>query len=304
MRMAIFDRVSQGLALFADATVAVKVALFFGSWGLIWLPIAVPLAIALRWHPPQPLTMQQKLPLVISLYLLAPPILWGFAWAESTPFSDYGLTWQLSVVLALSQGVGVGVIGLLILFGVQARWGWVIWQREQWSSLWPGVLPTLVLGLGIGAIEELIFRGFLLQQFSRLTSLETLPPLATFLVAAALASLLFALLHLVWEGAENSPQLPALWLRGMVLCLARWADHGSLGLAWGLHTGWIWGMASLETAQLVRYSESAPAWLTGVGQKPLAGLLGLMFLAITGGLVGLWGWNQAATFALIRVTLS
>lgn len=277
-----FDRTSQIWTLLAEAPALCKVALFFISWGLMWLPIAVPLAIALHWRPPQPLTVQQKLPLVCSLYLLAPLILWGFAWAEGMPFAGYGLTEPLNLLISVSQGLVGGVLGLLILFGLQARLGWVSWQPENWVKLPTVALPTLLLGLWIGAIEELIFRGFLLNQLSDLTVFRAWPWAA----GAALTSLIFALLHLVWEGAENIPQLPGLWLMGMVLCWARWVDHGSLGLAWGLHTGWIWTIASLDTAQLLTYPQSAPAWLTG-RQQPLAGLLGLLFMVATGLLLGL-----------------
>ncbi len=290
--MTLFDRTSQVWALLAEAPVLIKVATFFVSWGLLWLPIAAPLAWFLRWQPPQPLTVQQKLPLVGSLYLLAPLMLWGFAWVERVPFAAYGWTWHLDLLISLTQGLALGAIGLLILFAVQARLGWVVWQWENAMQLPSLALPTLLLGLGIGAIEELIFRGFLLNQFSHLASLQALPPLLSALAAAALTSFIFALLHLVWEGAENIPQLPGLWLMGMVLCAARWTDHGSLGLAWGLHTGWIWIMANLDTAQLVRYPGAAPDWLTGMGQKPLAGLMGLLFLAGTGLFLGVGFMGQ------------
>ncbi|ERT07387.1 CAAX amino terminal protease family domain protein [Lyngbya aestuarii BL J] len=43
-----------------NAPAIIKVALFFGVWGLVWLPIAVVTAKALNWHPPQPLKEEQK----------------------------------------------------------------------------------------------------------------------------------------------------------------------------------------------------------------------------------------------------
>ena len=285
--MTLFDRTYQVLALLATAPVLIKIAIFFVVWGLLWLPIAVPLSRFLHWQPSQPITVQQKLPLVGSLYILAPLILRGFAGIEGVSFATYGWVWSLGQLISLSQGLALGAIGLLLLFTWQAKLGWVIWQWDNVATLRALAGPTLLLGLGIGAIEELIFRGFLLNQFSALTDLQALPSSWSAVIAAALTSIIFALLHLVWEGAENIPQLPGLWMMGMVLCGARWVDHGSLGLAWGLHTGWIWIMANLDTAQLLGYPGSVPAWLTGLGQKPLAGLMGLFFLMSTGLLLGI-----------------
>jgi uncharacterized protein len=281
--MAMVDYASQVGQLLADAPGLLKIVIFFTSWLLLWLPIAIPLAWLLRWHPGQPLTVPQKLPLVCSLYLLAPLLLWGFAGAEGGSFAVYGLTWHLSGLISLGQGLAIAVIGLAILYGLQVGCGWLIWQGENRRNLWPVLVPTLLLGLWIGAIEELIFRGFLWNQLADLSwPPACFPPLA----AAAVTSLVFALLHLVWEGPENIPQLPGLWLMGVVLCLARWVDQGNLGLAWGLHTGWIWGIACLDTAHLMRNTDVAPRWLTGVDHKPLAGLLGILFLAGTGMFLG------------------
>ena len=104
-------------------------------------------------------------------------------------------------------------------------------------------------------------------------------------MAAAVSSLIFALLHLVWEQQETLPQLPGLWLMGMVLVLARVCDDGNLGLAWGLHAGWIWAIASLDTTRVIRYTGIVPAWMTGLGEKPLAGAAGIFCLLGTGILI-------------------
>ena len=85
------------------------------------------------------------------------------------------------------------------------------------------LLPTLLIAFLISGIEEGVFRGFVLTQLRQDYTIE---------LAAAISSLIFALLHLLWEQKETVPQLPGLWLMGMVLVLARWTDGGSLGLAW------------------------------------------------------------------------
>ena len=272
--MAIFDQaVNQGLMSSVASTALVKVATFFISWAVLWLPLAIPIATLLKWRPPKPLAAEQKLPLLAALYLIAPPILWGASWVEGTSFSDYGLDWKLKVLLSLGLGLGLGILSLIIVFSGQWLLGWVEWRLENLQRLGQLLLPILFLGLWIGVTEELIFRGFLLNTLRQDYSVW---------VAAAISSVIFALLHLIWEQQNTLPQLPGLWLMGMVLVLARWADGGSLGLAWGLHAGWIWGLTCLDSAELISYTGKGSVWMTGLGKKPLAGIAGIICLLISG----------------------
>ncbi len=272
--MAIFAQaLNQGLMSLKTSTALLKVAIFFIAWIALWLPLAIPLAIWLKWRPPKPLAAEQKLPLLAPLYLIAPLILWGASSIDGVSFSTYGLDWKLSILVSLGLGLALGVLSLIILFSTQWTLGWVEWHSENWQRLGKVFLPVLVLGLWIGVTEELIFRGFLLNELQQDYSRW---------VAAVISSVIFALLHLVWEQQDTLPQLPGLWLMGMVLVVARWVDGGDLGLAWGLHTGWIWGLACLDSAELISYTGKSSTWITGLGKKPLAGVAGISFLLATG----------------------
>lgn len=255
---------------------------------LLWLLFAIPLARKLQWQPFQPSTPAQKLPLLAVLYLLAPLVLVGLNGLEGKTFADYGMPFQLAILSSLAWGLLVGSLGLVGFFMLQSVLGW-----QQWSilasiasaqdginlsrMLLPQVLLPLILGLWIGWTEELIFRGFLQDQLQRDLPMG---------VAATIASLIFAVLHGVWEGKAVIPQLPGLWLMGMVLVLARWVDQGNLGLAWGLHAGWVGTIASLDTLQLLQPTHKVPSWVTGIEGMPLAGLTGFVFLIGTAG----WLW--------------
>lgn len=250
---------------------------FFAIWIGLWLPIAISIAIKLKWHPPQPLTLKQKLPLLASLYAIAPIVLWRFAGWSNPPFALYGLPWHSSVLAALGVGLVAGVGGIGGLMAIEIGLGWVKVAIDPAQIAPVALLTPLILGLWVGMTEELIFRGLLLNllqaEFSQWA-------------AAAIASVIFALLHLVWEGSANLPQLPGLWLMGMVLSFARWTDGGQIGLAWGLHAGWIWAIASLEATGAIAYPQGNLAYLTGLGGKPLAGGMGLLFLLGTGFVLG------------------
>lgn len=251
-----------------------QVMSFFLAWGGLWLPLAIVCAMLLDWRPPKPLAAEQQLPLIASLYLIAPLILWGASWVTGASFSDYGFTLTPWILSSLGLGFGLGVLSLVVLFGIQTALGWVTWQPASGRQLASVLLPTLLLALWIGGTEELVFRGFLLTQLQ-----QDYPDG----VAAGISSLIFALLHLIWERRETIPQLPGLWLMGMVLVLARWVDGGSLGLAWGLHSGWVWAIASLDSAELHAYTGIGSEWVTGKNGKPLAGAVGIICLLATGG---------------------
>ncbi|BAS55584.1 CAAX amino terminal protease family protein [Leptolyngbya boryana NIES-2135] len=258
----------------SQAPPLIQIGFFFLAWFLLWLPLAIPIAIAMKWRPFEPLQSSQKLPLVASLYGIAPLVLWGVSRVKERDFPTFGVSWDLHLFSSSAIGLGIGAIGILILFGVQTAIGWLHWNLENWKQWLAACLPTLVLGIWIGFTEEWVFRGFCFGEFA-----------SDFWSAAIVSSVIFSALHLIWEGRAQIPQLPGLALMGVVLCLAFVQDQNSIGLPWGLHAGWVWMIASLDTAKILRYEATAPEWGTGIDRKPLAGLLGLVFLLAMGILV-------------------
>jgi uncharacterized protein len=292
------------LLYFTQASPLERVVAFFLAWVGCWLPLAIAIAILVKWHPPQPLTAAQKLPLLASLYLIALPLLWVISLVEgvpfSQPFSHYGIPGRSSVLVSLGCGLCLALLSLAVIFALEGRLGWLEWQASNWQQLGSVWLPILLLGLWIGVTEELIFRGFLLneligkQKFNELLAIATgilAKPQANLWLAAVISSLIFAFGHLVWEVKETIPQLPGLWLMGMVLVLARWVDGGNLGLAWGLHAGWVWGLTCIDTAGLIKYTGRGRDWLTGLAGKPLAGIAGVLCLLGTAVVLSIWDFR-------------
>ncbi|WP_445629790.1 lysostaphin resistance A-like protein [Nostoc sp. DSM 114167] len=269
-----FESSSNALLAFREnAPPLVIVTAFFVCWIVCWLPVATVSAILLNWQPPKPLQPEQKMPLLVSLYLLAPPILWGVVWLTNKSFSDYGFVVNFSTLGFLAIGFSLGVLSLTIVFSGQFGLGWCSFEKSNFKLVLPILLPIFLIALLVAGIEELIFRGFLFTELA-----QDYPAW----VAAAISSLIFALLHLVWEQRETVPQLPGLWLMGMVLVLARFASSGNLGLAWGLHAGWVWAIATIDTAELITYTGIVSDWFTGKNKKPLAGLAGIICVLGTG----------------------
>ncbi|WP_052055832.1 CPBP family intramembrane glutamic endopeptidase [Myxosarcina sp. GI1] len=253
------------------ATSLSKVAFFFIAWAIIWLPIGVLVSRKIQCLPNRSLTTNQKLILLATLYPIAPLILWWQTRFEGLSFLDFGLDWQLSLAASFSWGLMISLAELAIVFGVEFKLDLIKWHWQNWQFLRALFLPIFGLSLAISFVEELVFRGYVIRELT-----IDLP----YWLAATIASIIFALLHLVWERKQTIPQLPGLWLMGMVLTVAKIVDGGSIGLAWGLHTGWICGLTCIDSAQLLTYKQEI-VWITGVDRQPLAGIAGIMCLLAT-----------------------
>jgi len=257
-----------------------EVSLVLLLCGAAWLPVAAPLLVRMGWRPGRGFAVAEKLQLVLSLYLVMPLVLWGYGVWQGRPITTLGLRVGLEGWAELAAGFGLGCLGLVVLFTIERSAGWL-----RFGGRFPEkeALPLFGVALVVGAVEELFFRGFLLVV------------LAPYGVGGVLlAAAIFALLHLIWEPAgklvEAVPQLPGLFAMALVLTEARVLAGGSLNLAWGLHAGWVWTMGLIDTGALVAYTGRAPAWLTGLGGRPLAGAMGLAFLGATAATLWLVPW--------------
>ena len=249
----------------------IKITLLILTWFIIWLPIAIFVSKKIVWKPFEPLKPNQKILLLSSLYLLVPVLIFLILILDDKSLANYGLVLNYKFLIDFFLGLFISLLSLIILFKIEEKFNYLKWNFENKAILKKILLPTLSLVLWIGLTEELVFRG-LIQ-----TILEDDHNI---LIAAIICNVVFMLLHLIWEREETIPQLPGLWLMGMVLTEAKWL-YGSLGMPWGLHAGWILGTSLLESAKLITYTDSAGNYIVGVKQKPLAGIMGILSLLIT-----------------------
>lgn len=270
-----------------------NIILFFAIWILLWSPIAFLLGRQLQWNFPKPPTPEQKIPLVLSLYVLAPPLLWVWVHRSGLTTSglnlaNYGWAWSGAFAWRVGAGLGLAVLSLVLLWSLERLLGWIRFEIDA-KALLKLVGPILAVAIAISVVEELLFRGFLFEELvSTLANASGLGSGWVVVVALGLTNLVFALLHLPWDRWQAVvPQLPGLWLLGFVLSLAylRWGD---LAMAIGLHAGWVWAIASLDTVNGIQYTGNVPAWVTGVGGYLLAGVMGVGFLGVIGGLIFAW----------------
>lgn len=268
----------------ATRSAPVRILGFVGVFLGIWLPYG----LLILWGIPA--SLLQTLSLMIGLYAVF--ALWLWVWGRrvhqvSPVFSYYGLRWRGSMLRDLALGLSLGMGLIALMFGLQWGAGWLDWQATAVPVprlIWEGGL----VGLAVAIAEELLFRGWLLDELQR----DYAPTPATWSHAAV-----FAALHFIKPLAEivrTLPQFLGLVLLGVILGRAK-QRTGQLGLSIGLHGGLVWGYYLVNVGDWVVYTNAVPQWVTGINQNPLAGLVGLSFLV--GLLVSLqrMGGSQATT---------
>ncbi|BBA79924.1 abortive infection protein [cyanobacterium endosymbiont of Rhopalodia gibberula] len=192
-------------------------------------------------------------------------------------WKQYGLVLSRKNGFEFFQGLSLGLGFTFGLFIVESILGWVSFSTPSLKIV-KVIFEGLLSALGIAFAEELLFRGWLLEELNRnYTSLTVL----------WIDSLLFAGLHFVkplTEVVRTFPQFPALLLLGLILVWSKRSNGNRLGICIGLHGGLVWGYYILNVGQLLEYTEKVSPWITGIDNNPIAGVMGLFFL----GILGLW----------------
>jgi hypothetical protein len=239
---------------------------------LLWLPVAAPIN---WWVDDKNLVNILTLPVLYGAFIFLLR-LWGKrVYRQPHLLQAYGLVKTRQNGRELLVGLGIGVASVLSLFLVEGWLGWLWWRSPQ--ALWGRfAIEGLAIALAYGFAEELLFRGWLLDELQR----DYRPCIVLWANA-----FIFATLHFIKppsEAIRTLPQFPALVLLGLTLVWAKRCGKGRLGLPIGLHAGLIWGYYAINVGQMVQYSDRVSEWLTGVDGNPLAGGMGLLFLgAIT-----------------------
>lgn len=166
------------------------------------------------------------------------------------------------------SGAALSILSLSLLALLALRLGWVQWHtlRPDWP--WIG-LQVIVMAIAVASIEEIVFRGVMLDLALR--SLSTWS-------ALILQALIYAVLHLFRSDLAPLSWLTALislGLTGLLLGQLRLRSK-SLAMSVGLHGTWV---ALTSFASWAAWLVWDPAWApwSGLG-NPVYGLSGLLLL--------------------------
>lgn len=239
---------------------------------VVWLPFAIPIYLLFNRNNPNFVS-------ILTMGLLYLEFIWLLRlWSQqvyqnANGLKTYGLTWQRKTAIELLNGLAIGLIFTGLLFSVEALLGWVTFDRPS-ANWWQIASEGLLISLGIGFVEELFFRGWLLNELEKDYQLNQ---------ALWYNALIFAGLHFLKPLSEiirTFPQFPALVLLGLTLGWAKRSRSNRLGMSIGLHSGLVWGYYMLNVGKLIQYTGQASPLLTGIDKNPLAGVMGLLFLSI------------------------
>lgn len=209
---------------------------------------------------------------ILYLEFLGLVAVWGRSIYRQPLFRRYGLVVTRKNGRDLLFGLCLGLVSLLTLLSVEVGLGWIEWQPAKPDFL-RIVLEGLAVALGLGFAEELLFRGWLLDELQR----DYSPSLAT-----GVNAFLFAIAHFIKpfeEVLRTLPAFPGLFLLGLTLVWAKQTGQGRLGLPIGLHGGLVWGYYLVNVGQLLSYNNKVPVWVTGIDANPLAGVMGMVWLS-------------------------
>ena len=162
------------------------------------------------------------------------------------------------------------LVSLILITIIATKWGYWIGRIDH-KIFFNGIL----LLIGVGLAEELIFRGWLLEELKNQYGLKN---------AIIAQASVFSIVHIgldlpFWQMIRI---LIGLFLLGILLALIRLKDENSLWGCIGLHGGLV-GLWFLTNNGLLEISEDAPKWLVGPGTlntNPLGGILGISLMII------------------------
>ena len=162
------------------------------------------------------------------------------------------------------------LISLIVIPLIRTEWGYWI------GDISPDIFANaIILIIGVGFAEELIFRGWLLEELKKQFGLKK---------AILSQSLIFSIVHIGFDLPfwEMLSILTGLFLLGILLSLIRLKNENSLWGCIGLHGGLV-GLWFIANNGLLDISKDSPKWLVGPGTintNPLGGIVGISSIII------------------------
>jgi membrane protease YdiL (CAAX protease family) len=206
---------------------------------------------------------------------------------DKRSITSLGLVLNRWTILDISIGIVIASLTIGSIYLAELALGWTsfdsfAWQSESTMTVVVGILPWLFTFLLAGWAEELLSRGYHLQNIA-----EGLNPFWGVLISSSI----FGLLHIANENASWVSTL-GIVLAGFFLALPYLLTR-QLWLSIGLHIGWnifegvVFGfpVSGMTTYNLLRHTVTGPELWTGGAFGPEAGLLLIPAMVLGAGLI-------------------
>ncbi len=220
---------------------------------------------------------------------------------DRRPFFSFGLhvdrDWWTDLGFGLAQGAAL----MLVIFLIELTAGWItvtdtFATREPEARFIPAILPPFLTFLAVGFHEELFSRGYQLRNLAEGLNWGVIRPRGAILIATAMSSALFGLLHAGNPNATVSSTVHLI-VAGFHLAVG-YLLTGELAIPIGQHISWnffqgnVFGFpvsgSDFRSATFIRIEQGGPDLWTGGAFGPEAGLLGLAAMIVGILLTVLW----------------
>jgi membrane protease YdiL (CAAX protease family) len=220
---------------------------------------------------------------------------------DRRPFADYGFHLSKGWWLDLGFGMALGTLLMLGIFGAELALGWTeitatfatADPEQRFAPLILVLFFTIVLYGGI--LEEITYRGYMLQNLAEGLNLKRIGPQLATLIAVLISSVVFGLAH---ASNASATALSTINTMSAALVLAgAYVLTGQLALPIGFHVAWNFvgvgvlgysASANIVGATFLASSQHGPSVWTGGVNAPLGGLLGTGALIVGFLLIAAW----------------
>ncbi len=265
-----------------------RIAIHSAGYNLLLICLTIPalIPVLLLGISPYSLWLNQA----ISVFAVTASVFLARRFLDRRTIASLGLRRSRWAILDLLAGIGITFVMMGLIFGIEWATGWLTfegfaWQTEPGGSVTLAALGTFLLFIVVGWNEELLFRGYRLQNIS-----DGLNPAW----GVALSSAWFGIAHLLSPNASVI-SVTGIYLAGVFLAYA-YLRTGQLWLSIGLHIGWNFfeGVAfgfpvsGLDIYSLTRIQVQGPELWTGGAFGPEAGLVILPAMLLGAGLIFLY----------------
>jgi hypothetical protein len=217
-------------------------------------------------------------------------------------FADFGFHFSANWWADLGFGLVLGACLMLLIFLVELAAGWVTvsdtFVTRNPQAIFPlAMVAPLVMFIGVGIQEELLSRGYQLQNMAEGFNLPGIGPRAAIWLAAVLSSAIFGSLHIFNPNAGLVSSFN-IFLAGLLLLGAGRLLTGELAIPIGVHITWNFFQGNVlgfpvsgvdyRWATVFATQQHGPELWTGGAFGPEAGLLGVLAMLLGALLITLW----------------
>ena len=209
------------------------------------------------------------------IYVFSLPKWFKLRWGIDNTWTLLGINKidkNINLIIFFLRGflLSIILISLIIIPIIGTNWGYWIGTISLDT-----LINSIFLILVVGFVEELIFRGWLLEELKNQFGIKK---------AILGQALIFSLVHIGFDlpFLEMLSILTGLFLLGIFLSLIRLKDKKSLWGSVGLHGGLV-GLWFIANNGLFEISKNTPKWLVGPGTintNPIGGIFGISLMAV------------------------